>query len=164
MCACRLDRHALPRAVVTGKRREPLIKDVEEWLGTSAGDEVRDLPGMQYPDGAWEVLLRGAGAIVEKHFPAVPARRRFRSEETGFLLCARRSLRRRVCYDGADEDAVAELRNLTRAVWRAKRRDYKVHIAQLVDELQQAWRVRDMSLCCRLMRAVAGGYGPKFRH
>lgn len=70
-----------------------------------------------------------------------------------------------VCHAGAgaDADAEASLRELTRAVRRSKRRDYRVHIAQLVDELQEAWRVRDMSLCWRLMRAIAGGYGPKFR-
>ena len=120
--------------------------------------------GSPTPDAAWRMLHDDIKELATMHFtkPVQKSEQYQRDMQTRLRLIGERAVARE-SNDGSLESGM-ELCRASRACRRERRRVDRERKDRLLEQLWEAWRVRDFSVVWRCARALSGNnIGPKKR-
>ena len=182
-----LDRDAIMAAVVYGDRREEFLERVESRCKQQK-QQWDEVTGRVFPDAAWQLLSSTVSECAHEVF-ALSHARYSRPDDTRQAIRDRRDARlalqdvrtqpRKIIPPPSLHSrswrvylsqclqlwrAVAKLERVSKSCHLLCRRDNKRYQQQVVHELQEAWRRRDLATVWKLGRKLGGrSAGPKKR-
>jgi len=165
--AAQLDRDKLRESVYRGKDREVFVGRLERYIGLRDA-EVKELSSGVNPDRWWQ-FVNNALRDASQCFAKDPRRPVHRDESTVVMLEERSEMRAKLAALKREEHhdvecLVEEMKNVDKMIRKKKRRDWRAYMESVLEQLQDAWEKRDMAVCWRLARVLAGTkVGPRFR-